>query len=320
MRTNAIIRIILFSLVICILLALLVGGILWGTRGFRRISDTEKSTVPVVDAATAGETNGADSESDSGSGSASDSGATSSSGAASPAASASVAASSVNKLSIEWVSGSITIRPGDTDTITYEETGASDSRYPMVAKQKGGTLTLQYCKDGVSFGLRWPSDLKKDLTVTVPRDWVCRDLEIDAASAAVDIQDLTIGELELDTANGTCRLENCDVGEMDVDTASGDVTFSGTLGSFDCDSASAKITLTLTNVPRSIEVDTASGDLDLTLPKDAGFTASVEGLSTRFSSDFPTTTRNGRYLCGDGACEIQVDAMSGDVTIRTGKE
>lgn len=299
MRTNAIIRIILFSLVICILLALLTAGIVWGKRGFRWVLYPESSGAPVPDVSPVREVDGT--------------------GSVSPAVSGSVDASAIEKLSIEWVSGTITIRPGDTDTITYGETGASDSKYPMVAKQKGSTLTLQYCKDGVSIGLRWPSDLKKDLTVTVPRDWVCRDLEIDAASAAVDIQDLTIMELELDTASGTCRLENCDVGEMDVDTASGDVTFSGTLGSFDCDSASAKITLVLANVPRSIDVDTASGDLDVTLPADAGFTASVEGLSTRFSSDFPTITQKGRYVCGDGACEIQVDAMSGDVTIRKGK-
>ncbi len=292
MRTNAIIRIIIFSIVICILLVLLIAGVQWRRGGFGFFRFKSDTLTPLDDI------DGIDGP---------PSNATHSSGFAD--------SSTLDKLTIDWVSGTITIRPGDTDTITYEETGVSDSKYRMVVKEKDRTLHLEFCKDGLHLG--WP-DLNKDLTVTVPRDWVCRELEIDAASATVDLQDLTVRELDLNTASGRCRVDNCDVGEMDVDTASGDVDFSGTLGSFDCDSASAKITLVLDNVPDHIDVDTASGDVDLTLPADAGFTAQVDGMSTRFNSEFSTTTRNERYVCGDGKCEINVDAMSADVTIRKG--
>lgn len=284
MKTNAIIRIIIFSIVICILLVLLVGGIHWGTVGspwLRRLNGSSE---------------------DYSGGTAMSSGITK--------------ASSLDKLSIDWVSGTITIRPGDTDSIQYQESGTADSKYEMVVKESGGTLHIEFCRDGLLLG--WP-DLTKDLTVTVPQNWVCRELEINAASAAVDLQKLTVRELDLNTASGKCRVDNCDVEEMDVDTASGDVDFSGTLQSFDCDSASAKITLVLSNVPDHIEVDTASGDVDLTIPADAGFTAQVNGMRTRFNSDFSTSTRNGQYVCGDGKCEITVDAMSADVFIRKGE-
>ena len=39
-------------------------------------------------------------------------------------------------------------------------------------------------------------------------------------------------------------------------------------------------------------------------------------MSGNFDSDFTTTQRNGNYVAGDGRCHIEVDAMSGDVTIR----
>lgn len=282
MRTNAIIRIVIFSIVICILLLLLAAGIYWGSSGaLRRLNGASEIISDGV---------------------------TTASGTAD--------ASTLDKLSIDWVSGTITIRPGDTDTIQYRESGASDSKYQMVVKESGGTLHIKYSRDGLHLG--WP-DLSKDLTITVPQDWVCRELEISAASATVDLQELTIRELDLDTASGTCRIESCNVENMDVDTASGNVDFSGSLNHFDCDSASAKVTLVLDNVPRHIEVDTASGDVDLTLPADAGFSAEIEGMSTRFNSDFSTTTQNGRHICGDGSCEIKVDAMSADVTIRKGQ-
>lgn len=312
MRTNAIIRIIIFSIVICILLVLLIGGIHWGKGGFWTYRSSPETLPPLLDDADS-PTQSSDTANPSGT--AASSGSTQPAGTTQPSGSAK--SNSLDKLSIDWLSGTITIRPGDTDTILYEETGVTDSKYQMVVKEKGGTLHLQYCKDGIRLG--WPMTLHKDLTITVPRDWVCRELEIDAASATVEMEDLTVQEFDLNTASGACQIVNCKVSDMDVDTASGDVDFSGTLQSFECDSASAKITLVLDNVPNQIEVDTASGDVDLTLPADAGFTAQVDGMSTRFSSEFSTTTQNSRYICGDGACSIQVDAMSADVTIRKGK-
>ena len=106
--------------------------------------------------------------------------------------------------------------------------------------------------------------------------------------------------------------------KLDLDTASGDVRFSGSLQQLDCDAASANIVLELTNVPGSIDLDTASGDLDVTLPGYAGFQVTLESLSGRFESDFDAVRRNGTYIWGDGKCRIDVAAMSGDVIVRKG--
>ena len=62
-------------------------------------------------------------------------------------------------------------------------------------------------------------------------------------------------------------------------------------------------------------MDSMSGDLTLTLPEDAGFTVSLDAMSSDFSSDFPTVKKNKSYVCGDGHCKIEVSAMSGDVAI-----
>ena len=53
--------------------------------------------------------------------------------------------------------------------------------------------------------------------IYVPRDWMCDSLEIDAASATVEINDLTIRELDFDGASGTCNLENCIITDLDID-------------------------------------------------------------------------------------------------------
>lgn len=221
----------------------------------------------------------------------------------------------VRKLEIDWVAGNISVRSGDVDVITISESGAFDQKYTMYCRQKGDTLEIAACQGALSLSDSLKKNLKKDLTIVIPRKDALRLLEIDAASAEISVEDLEIQEVVLDTASGAARFENCSVEDLDLDTASGDLKFQGSLNNLDFDSASAKITAVLTNVPRSIDMDTASGDLELTLPKDAGFTVEMDALSSKFHSDFPCVSRNGVQICGDGYCQIQIDTMSGRVNI-----
>ena len=222
----------------------------------------------------------------------------------------------IREIKIEWISGSVTVEPGDVQEITFLESGNGTDKYEMVWKQSGDELVIQYSKDSstAGFGLHF-GDGSKDLTVTVPRGWVCDSLELDTASTDLTVRDMIIREMEIDSASGTAKFENCTVSSLDVDTASGDVTFSGSLSELDFEAASASFTGVLENVPDKVKMDSMSGGLTLTLPEDAGFTVSLDAMSSDFSSDFPTVKKNKSYVCGDGHCKIDVDAMSGDVSI-----
>ena len=227
-------------------------------------------------------------------------------------------AASIRNMEIEWASGAIVIKPMDITEIRISEEGVNQSSDPMVWKVKDGKLVIQYSRNtdhDFGIGLLQGKDVK-NLTIQVPRNWSCNSLEIDAASASLEVQDLTIREMEFDGASGTCIFNNCTVENLDLDTASGDVLFKGSLTQMECDAASANIILELISIPKSLDLDTASGNLDLTLPEDAGFTVTMDTVSGEFTSDFTTTQRNGSYVAGNGRCRIDVDAMSGCVMIR----
>ena len=222
----------------------------------------------------------------------------------------------IRDIKIEWISGSVTVEPGDVQEITFSESGAATDKYKMVWKQSGDKLVIQYSKDSNTPGFGIHIDKgSKDLDVTVPRGWVCDSLELETASADLTVCDMIIREMEIDSASGTANFENCTVSSLDVDTASGDVTFTGSLSELDFEAASASFTGVLENVPDKVKMDSMSGDLTLTLPEDAGFTVSLDAMSSDFSSDFPTVKKNKSYVCGDGRCKIDVNAMSGDVAI-----
>ncbi len=222
----------------------------------------------------------------------------------------------IREIKIEWISGSVTVEPGDVQEITFLESGNGTDKYEMVWKQSGDELVIQYSKDSsiAGFGLHF-GDGSKDLTVTVPRGWVCDSLELDAASTDLTVRDMIIREMEIDSASGTAKFENCTVSSLDVDIAFEDVTFSGSLNELDFEAASASFTGVLENVPNLVKMDSMSSDLTLTLPEGAGFTVSLDAMSSDFSSDFPTVKKNKSYVCGDGHCKIDVNAMSCDVSI-----
>ena len=225
-------------------------------------------------------------------------------------------AGEIDRLKIEWAAGSIVLVPveGNKISITEELLGGDES---MVLKKDGSTLYVQYCEGavGISFG---SGSLKKNLYITVPRDWECKELEIDAASATVQVENLTIEEVESSTASGTHIFTNCQVGTLKMETVSGDLNFTGTLEKLDFNGVSAQLDLALTNAPKSIELESVSGDLNLTLPESCGFTVDKDTVSGRFSSELPTTEQNGKIVYADGHCEIEVEGVSASVHIRKG--
>lgn len=225
-------------------------------------------------------------------------------------------AGEIDRLKIEWAAGSIVLVPveGNIISITEELLGGDES---MVLKKDGSTLYVQYCKGavGISFG---SGSLKKNLYITVPQDWECKELEIDAASATVQVENLTIEEVESSTASGTHIFTNCQVGTLKMETVSGDLNFTGTLEKLDFNGVSAQLDLALTNAPKSIELESVSGDLNLTLPESCGFTVDKDTVSGRFSSELPTTEQNGKIVYADGHCEIEVEGVSASVHIRKG--
>lgn len=218
-----------------------------------------------------------------------------------------------HSLKIDWAAGDIVLQSADVDSIQISETAGSE---PMYITESGKTISIQFLKHNSGVGLK--NHKSKDLTILVPQGWQCDKLEIDSASTEVHISDLTVYDADVDTASGKIIFDNCAVEKLDLDSASGDLEFTGCLKELDIDSVSANAKLKLDNVPDLIEMDSVSGELDITLPTDAGFTLETDALSKQMTCDFETTHNGDRILCGDGHCRIDLSGLSGKVGIHKG--
>ena len=224
-------------------------------------------------------------------------------------------AQDIDRLKIDWAAGKIVIVPveGSQIAVTEELLGEDDE---MVLKLDGSTLYVEYSENAVS--LNFGSTHKKNLYITVPQDWICKELEIDAASATVQAELLTIQKVESSTASGNHTFRDCKVEKLKLETVSGNLDYSGTLDKLDFGGVSAQADVVLNNFPKSIDVETVSGDLNLTLPKECGFTLEKDSVSGHFSSELETRKENGKYVYGDGQCKIEVEGVSANITIRKG--
>ncbi len=306
MKNNAIVRIILFSLLAFVLIAVLVVGILIGRFAIATYlwDQTTTSNIEIVEPdpslAPTAESGAPDAD------------LSANAGAADAAV---VPADQISELEIQWIAGSVTIQPGDTEDIRISETGELSK--PMVWKISENKLIIRSCKDDFSLLSGWAmSRLSKDLTIIVPKDWTPREIEINTTSADIDISDLTVGDIDIDSVSGQSSLTNCVAEGLSLDSVSGNIHFTGSLGALDCNTVSASCTIVTDRVPRELDLECVSGDMDVTLPESAGFSVKMEGLVKNLSSDFPVTKNGNIYTAGDGACQISFEGMSGDLSIR----
>ena len=217
----------------------------------------------------------------------------------------------VSSIFISWASGDIDIQPADQDTVTVSEERSGGSS--MVVRHLGSTLEIEAGES--KWGLVFGKYTQKDLSIRVPRDWLCQSLEISAAAAGIWVDGLPITNVVLNTASVNCVFTDCAVEKMQMNTASSDLDYSGMLKRLELKGASADCNLWLSDAPASIGMNTASGDLNLTLPDNCGFTLDRSSLSGAFQSDFATTIENDRIVCGDGACQITFSSLSGNINI-----
>lgn len=241
----------------------------------------------------------------------------------------------VERIDIHWPVGSVTVKPHGGNTVFLSEESAMELTEDARLRYwlDGTTLHIQLCQEG-----KWRLDeMEKDLTVLVPEGLMLAEVVVNSLSAEIRLDGLQANRLTVDTTSGDMRLTGCAVTELfSTGTVSGSLEaelaqpleeFSGdsTSGSFQISapaienfssgSVSGSVSLSVEEAPKTLDIHTTSGNIDLVLPADAAFTLDYDATSGELSSDLPYTTEGGRYIFGDGTGEYVISTVSGNVRI-----
>ena len=228
-----------------------------------------------------------------------------------------VPAEGITALDIDWVAGDVKIMVTDGEEIVVTE--HVDRGIPAeyaLQLEADNTLRIRYSND--VWGIDMP---EKDLTVLLPRT-VAENLtavDLSGVSANFAVGKLTVRDaFSFDTTSGKLKTEvlTATGAKADVSSVSGDIELDGSFREVKAGSTSGEIDLMLRNAPAAVEVSTVSGEVDVELPAGTGFTLDYSTVSGELEYDFPLTkSKDGKYVCGDGACRIEVGTTSGSLSV-----
>ena len=228
-----------------------------------------------------------------------------------------VPAESITALSIDWVAGDVKIMVTDGEEIVVTE--HADHGIPeeyALQLEADNTLRIRYSND--VWGIDMP---EKDLTVLLPRTVAENLTAVDLSGVSADfaVGKLTVRDaFSFDTTSGKLKTEvlTATGAKADVNSVSGDIELDGSFREVKAGSTSGEIDLMLRNAPAAVEVSTVSGEVDVELPAGTGFTLDYSTVSGELECDFPLTKSvDGKYVCGDGACRIEVGTTSGSLSV-----
>lgn len=228
-----------------------------------------------------------------------------------------VPAEGITALDIDWVAGDVKIMVTDGEEIVVTE--HADHGIPeeyALQLEADNTLRIRYSND--VWGIDMP---EKDLTVLLPRTVAENLTAVDLSGVSADfaVDRLTVRDaFSFDTASGKLKTEALTAtgAKADVNSVSGDIELDGSFREVKAGSTSGEIDLKLRNGPAAVEVSTVSGEVDVELPAGTGFTLDYSTVSGELEYDFPLTkSKDGKYVCGDGACRIEVGTTSGSLSV-----
>ena len=228
-----------------------------------------------------------------------------------------VPAEDITALDIDWVAGDVKIMVTDGEEIVVTE--HADHGIPeeyALQLEADNTLRIRYSND--VWGIDMP---EKDLTVLLPRTVAENLTAVDLSGVSADfaVDRLTVRDaFSFDTASGKLKTEALTAtgAKADVNSVSGDIELDGSFREVKAGSTSGEIDLMLRNAPAAVEVSTVSGEVDVELPAGTGFTLDYSTVSGELECDFPLTKSvDGKYVCGDGACRIEVGTTSGSLSV-----
>ncbi len=225
----------------------------------------------------------------------------------------------IQEIHVDWLDGRVAIIPTDEPAVRIEEDySGTDPDLRLRWKIHDGELTVKFCKSAVSFvGKHYA--VSKNLTVYIPR--AMADALEEVELAVVDSDMAFTGrtqQLDVDGTNGSLTV-NGHVGELNVDLVDGELDYTGTLGHGDLDGVDFTATMHLEAANR-LDIDGVDHQVTLYLADTVtGFHIKREALGGNAvveGFDNVTVPGKGERRWGDGSFVIDADGVDAQVTVK----
>lgn len=252
------------------------------------------------------------------------------------------------RLNVDWTIGKVTFIEDDTLTcVTVEEENSLSNGKKVHSYYHDGVLDIRFWESGLR---DYVSERDKHLTITFPYvrdirvemtsgDLVADKLTVESATIKMTSGDIDINMLQADSF--TCHMTSGDLfvkeevskeitfemtsgkgkfgsvqaEKVSISQTSGDIVIGDmATDTFFADGTSGDVEVAFSRVDKA-SFSMTSGDAEIKLPE-GGATASVALTSGSLKTDLPYTVDFGRYIFGEGKCDLGIKMTSGSVRIK----
>ena len=207
-----------------------------------------------------------------------------------------VVADKIDKIDVDYVAGDVDITAAVGSAVSVKETANRELEEDEMVHTwvDGTTLRIKYCASDCGMSIE---DLKKNLTLAVPKNMGIEEMKLDLAAGDLKADLGKIGKFKLDAAAGDLDVTAAEVKMFDVDAAAGNCAFD------------------FAKVPVKTVIDAAAGDIKVKLPKKCDLTLKIDLAAGDLNYDLPFEKEDKSYMCGNGSNEMSIDCAAGDVNI-----
>ncbi|MDD6807990.1 MAG: DUF4097 family beta strand repeat-containing protein [Oscillospiraceae bacterium] len=125
----------------------------------------------------------------------------------------------IKNIRIEWVSGNITVKYYDGETIAVSESGV-DEKYQMQCYKENGTFVVEEFKNNSAH-----INVKKNLELLIPHDFEIENFTIDSVSGRVNASAILAKNVVINTVSSNFNLQFSNQPDsISIDTVSGNLT------------------------------------------------------------------------------------------------
>lgn len=218
----------------------------------------------------------------------------------------------VRFIEVDWLGGSVTVKLYDGQQLQFSDNSPFPSEDNLLHSYlDGDTLKIRFYKSG---SWRMSVTNSKDLEVLIPQSAIenMQKISINTESAAVFVNDVRAEDMEIHTKSGGVTVDGA-ARQVAVETETGDIALSGTFDAVETESKSGTLTAICTACPQHLAGESSSGDFQITLPADSGFSLKYVLSRGKMISDFDGQEADGVYRVGDGSCNLSFETMEGNL-------
>lgn len=202
------------------------------------------------------------------------------------------------RITVNTTSAGIAAEIGAQREVRFQTTSGTIEAGKVVAD---GEIRLGTTSGGIradSLTGKWVSATTTSGSIKIDEISAADEAYLRSTSGSVRAESLSVidGHAEAGSNSGSVRIATLRAGTFSASTTSGDVT----VGAYEC---------------KQIDIGTTSGSVRLELGQSFGATVTVRTTSGAFNGR-GYRSEDGRYVWGDGTCEVAIQTTSGSVTIQ----